>query len=725
MKITLHSTHLIVLTAAVTAAAIMPCGAKEPKPYGPLPTKAQLSWHEMEYYGFTHFSTNTFTDRQWGYGDEQPSVFNPTDFDADQIIRTAAESGMKGMILTTKHHDGFCLWPSKYTGHSVKNSPWKNGKGDVVREFADACKKHGIKFGVYISPWDRNHPEYGKPGYITYYRNQIAELLTNYGPIFEIWFDGANGGDGYYGGAKETRVIDRNTYYEWSGTLALIYKLQPNIMIMSDLGPGVRWVGNEGGWANDPCWQTFTPKYRGTENVVEINPQTGLYDQMPIGNSNYLESTTGHRNGKYWMPAEACTPMRTGWFYQKAHDGQTRSPDELLKIYYQTVGRGASLLLNVSPDMRGQLPDEDVRILREFGKIQNQTFKVDLAKGARVSASNTRASGNFSPANVTDNKRQTYWTCDDQVTRPELLLEFKAPITFNVVSLREYLPLGQRVDTWALDQIKDGQWQEFAKGESIGSRHLWRGPSITSAKVRLRLTGPVCPALAEVALFAEPVRLVVPKISRDPQGLVSLDGGSPSADVRYTLDGTEPGLVSPAFIQPFPLAHGGIVKARVVNTKDKAMSDVAGVSFGMAKTKWKIATVSYTTLGGGEAERAIDDKPETIWHTYGPDGEHTLPQEIVVDMNEEIEVKAFTYLPRQDGVTVNGMVDKYQFYLSADGKTWTTPAAEGEFGNIATSPILQTITLTTPAKARFFKFVATHAVACNHAVVAELGIIGR
>src|SRR6266481_1692609 len=228
---------------------------KPPTPYGPVPSARQLRWHELEFYGFIHFTVNTFTDKEWGYGDEEPAVFNPTDFDADQIAQTAADAGMKALILTCKHHDGFCLWPSKYTERSVKNSPWKNGKGDLVKEISDACRRHGLKFGIYLSPWDRNRPEYGQPEYITYFRNQLRELLMGYGPIFEVWFDGANGGEGFYGGAKEKRMIDRKTYYDWPNTWKIVRELQPETCLWSDGGPDARWVGNEDGMADETCWE--------------------------------------------------------------------------------------------------------------------------------------------------------------------------------------------------------------------------------------------------------------------------------------------------------------------------------------------------------------------------------------------------------------------------------------------------------------------------------------
>jgi len=469
-------------TVSNTAASVQP-----PKPYGPVPSERQLRWHEMEFYGFAHFTVNTFTDREWGNGDEKEQVFNPTAFDADQIASTAKMAGMKGLILTAKHHDGFCLWPSQYTEHSVKNSAWKNGKGDVVGELADACRRHAIKFGVYLSPWDRNNAEYGRPAYVTYYRNQLRELLTHYGEIFDVWFDGANGGSGYYGGARETRHIDASTYYDWDNTRRLVRDLMPMAVMFSDAGPDVRWVGNESGVAGDPCWATLNT--------------TGRY---PGGTANGLNS--GERPGTDWIPAECDVSIRPGWFYHAKEDARVKSPEELVDIYYKSVGRGACLNLNIPPDRRGRIHENDVRSLSEFRRILDATFARNLAKDAKLSASNVRGGlRQFGPANLLDSNRATYWTTDDQVTTPELVLEFAHPITFNVVSLRECLPLGQRIEAFALDQWKDSTWVEFASGTSIGNLRLVRGDFLTTSKVRLRITqAPVCPALAEFGLYAEP-----------------------------------------------------------------------------------------------------------------------------------------------------------------------------------------------------------------------------
>jgi alpha-L-fucosidase len=454
-----------------------------------VPSPRQLQWHTLELYGFLHFTVNTFTDKEWGYGDESPAVFQPTGFDADQIVEVAKAGGLMGLILTAKHHDGFCLWPSAYTEHSVKSSPWRDGRGDVVAEIADACRRHGLAFGVYLSPWDRNHPEYGRPAYLTYFRNQLRELLTGYGPLFEVWFDGANGGDGYYGGARETRHIDRRTYYDWPGTWQIVRDLQPDACLFSDAGPDVRWVGNERGIAGDPAWATL--------NRNDFSP--GEADQERLNR--------GDRPGTHWIPAECDVSIRPGWFYHPSEDDRVRDPLDLLELYYKSVGRGASLLLNVPPDRRGRVHESDERSLRGFKRLLDATFDVDLARSATARASNVRGEEEaFSPAHVLDGDPGTYWATDDGVTTPELVLELGSTVTFNVVSMREHLPLGQRIEDWALDVWRDGSWREIGSGTAIGSRRLWRGGDVTTDRVRLRITkAPVCPALSEMALFREPL----------------------------------------------------------------------------------------------------------------------------------------------------------------------------------------------------------------------------
>ncbi len=477
----------LAVASASSAATVPP-----PAPYGPVPSARQLRWHALETYAFIHFSPNTFTNKEWGYGDEDPSVFNPTDFDADQIIGALKAAGMKGAILTAKHHDGFCLWPTKTTEHSIAKSTWRGGKGDVVRDISDACKRAGLKFGVYLSPWDRNNPKYATPEYIGIYRAQLSELLTNYGPLFEVWHDGANGGDGYYGGAREKRSIDPSTYYDWPNTWALMRKLQPNAVIFSDVGPDIRWVGNESGFANETCWETFEPK--------------GPDGRAPApGHAMYREGTSGHRDGSRWMPAECDVSIRPGWFWHAEQNGQVKTPRELLDLYYRSVGRGASFLLNLPPDNRGRAHENDVASLAECGRLVRETFRTNLAARATITASNVRGNdAAYAPANVVK-KGKAYWATDDGVTTPELTVDLGKETTFNVVRVREQIALGQRIDAFALDAWQDGKWTAFAAGTSVGNCRLIRtAADITTTRVRLRITqAAACPCVSEFGLYVE------------------------------------------------------------------------------------------------------------------------------------------------------------------------------------------------------------------------------
>ena len=456
-----------------------------PAPYYPVPSPRQLAWHELEFYGFLHFTLNTFTNREWGDGDESPSLFNPIDFDADQIVGAARDGGMTGLILTCKHHDGFCLWPSRYTEHSVKNSPFKR---DVVKEISEACSRQGVRFGIYLSPWDRNHKEYGTPAYLVYYRNQLRELLTEYGPVFEIFFDGANGGDGYYGGAYERREIDNRSYYDWPNMWKLVRDIQPKTVMFSDAGPDVRWVGNERGIAGETCWAT--------QNSADFAP----------GRADVERLNRGDRPGTHWVPPECDVSIRPGWFYHQHEDDQVKTPQQLVDLYYSSVGRGASLLLNLPHDRRGRIHETDARSLREFRRIIDRTFGTKLPAVARASDDHWRGRDpRFAPRNVLDGRRDTYWSTDDGVTTPSLVLEMHQPTTFNIVRVREYLPLGQRVEAIKVDTWREGSWQEFGGATSIGNCRLIRGARTTTTRVRLRVTqAPVCPAISDVGLFAEP-----------------------------------------------------------------------------------------------------------------------------------------------------------------------------------------------------------------------------
>ena len=430
----------------------------------PKPSENQLRWQDMEMYAFIHYSLNTYTDQEWGFGNEDPKLFNPSSLDCRQWARVCKQAGMRGIIFTAKHHCGFCMWPSAFTEYSVKNSPWKNGKGDVVRELADACREEGLKFAVYLSPWDRNHPEYGKPAYVTYFRNQLRELLTNYGDIFEVWFDGANGGDGWYGGANETRRIDGKTYYGWAETFRMIRELQPKAVIWNDGGDrgDLRWVGTEAG------------------NVGETN-----WSMMPgKGDTPWHMLHYGVEDGDVWCPGETNTSIRPGWFYHETENEHVKSLSKLMDTYYKSVGRNSTLLLNFPIAPNGRIhPNDSLRGIA-FKKMIDEVFETDLVKKA---------------------KKKTH----GNVT----LIEFQKPTPFNRFVAEEDIRQGQRVKKFSLEAFVDGKWQplkdalvEGSDGlTTIGHRRIICFPTVNATKLRFTvIDSKSVPIIKRTSVFLAP-----------------------------------------------------------------------------------------------------------------------------------------------------------------------------------------------------------------------------
>lgn len=458
-----------------------------PAPWGAVPNARQLRWHALEACAFVHFGMNTLTGREWGDGSDPPSTFDPSGFDADQIAQCARDAGLRGLIFTAKHHDGFCLWPSAHTEYSIRNSPFRDGKADLVRDMADACRRHGLAFGVYLSPWDRHHADYGRPAYVDYFRNQLRELLTQYGDIFEVWFDSANGGDGYYGGMRGVRRIDAASYYDWPTTWRLVHELQPIAAVWGTVGSELRWVGNEAGYAGDPCWAT-----------------------MDTGPFEVEKNLHGVRNGAVWRPAEVDVSIRPGWFWKAREDAQVKTPAGLLTIYLESVGRGAGLLLNIAPDRAGRVPDRDAASLRDWGALLRQTFATNLARGANVQASSEHP-GYAAAQLIADT--DGYWCAEEGATSAGVELVLAGERAFDLVRLREHLPLGQRVGAFAIDAWRDGAWAEIAHGTSVGSQRLLRlAQPVRTDRVRLRvLDAAASPALRGFGLFLLPAAAAVPR----------------------------------------------------------------------------------------------------------------------------------------------------------------------------------------------------------------------
>ena len=433
-------------------------------PCGPVPTEDQLWWQDLEMYAFIHYSMNTYTDQEWGFGNEDLQLFNPSDLDCRQWARVCKQAGMRGIIFTAKHHCGFCMWPSQYTEYSVKNTPWKQGKGDVVRELADACREEGLKFAVYLSPWDRNHPEYGRKEYVTYFRNQLRELLTNYGDIFEVWFDGANGGDGWYGGANEKRTIDRTTYYEWPETYRMIRLLQPHCLIWNDGSDrgDLRWVGTEAGNVGETNWSLLNKDGEVTWNMLHY----GLED------------------GDSWVPGETNTSIRPGWFYHETENAHVKSLSKLMDTYYKSVGRNSTLLLNFPIAPNGRIhPIDSLRGIA-FNKMIHEVFKTDLAANAKKHTKNN-----------------------------ETIIDFGKPTAFNRFVAEEDIRYGQRVKKFSLEAEINGKWQPLKdalveQGDgltTIGHRRIICFPTVNATRLRLTILDAKCqPVIKRTSVYLAP-----------------------------------------------------------------------------------------------------------------------------------------------------------------------------------------------------------------------------
>ncbi len=479
----------------------------EAKAWRVVPSERQLRWQALEFQAFVHFGMNTFTDREWGEGREDPRLFDPTDLDAGRWVEAVKAAGIRGLIVTAKHHDGFCLWPSAFTEHSVKSSPWMDGKGDVVGDVAEACRKGGLAFGVYLSPWDRHEPSYGdSPRYNDHFKNQLRELLTRYGEVSEVWFDGACG-EGPNG---------RRQVYDWAGYFALIRELQPNAVI-SIMGPDARWIGNEAGVTRESEWSVIPvvgfddlPDEKSPGGIAHIDAQA-----KDLGSFGRIAEAARLGGRLLWYPGQVDVSIRPGWFYHAAEDDQVKTLDHLLDIFYTSVGGNAQLLLNIPPDKRGRIHENDARRLKELGDRLRATFAVNLAEGAKTEMGHERP--------LVDGIDRRGGATGFSKRGPDVFsCVLGEARSFNVAMLMEDIRQGQHVEAFALD-VWDGAgpvtdrdflgqtgWREIAKGTTIGWKKLLRFPTVETTKVRVRILGargPVLPFMAEhLGLFLDPGR---------------------------------------------------------------------------------------------------------------------------------------------------------------------------------------------------------------------------
>lgn len=635
----------------------------------PRPTPVQLQWQQMETTAFIHFNINTYTDMEWGYGNESPALFNPSRLDCRQWIRTCKETGMKGVILTAKHHDGFCLWPSAYTEDSVKNSPWKNGKGDLVREFVDACREYGLKVGLYLSPWDCSHPDYGKPEYITYFRNQLRELLTQYGELYEFWFDGANGGRGYYGtDSLHTRKIAAD-YYPWEEITRMVYELQPNCVVHGGDLANIRWVGNEEGYALEEHWSTVR--------------EPELYDKDVKKNVQWMR---GHPDGTIWMPSEVDVSVRPGWYYHASEDHKLKSLSRLTDIYYESVGRNSLLLLNLTPNQEGLIPAEDSLRLVEWHR------QVSSELGHGLLHTQMKVAGGNAPAlrNLLDDDRETFWLAE--TLNPVLEVDFGEELVFNRLLLQEHIEDGQRVKQFSVEYYNQGSWHPLDRQTTIGYKRILRFPEVKASRLRLRITDArAVPCLSGVQVFYAETLLDAPVITRDKDGMLRLRADG-NAVVYYTLDGRMPTLASGVRYQsPFRADGNQVVKAIAVD--GNRQSAVSARKFSGSKAAWRTVPVQAS-------KRIFDEDKNTAWT-----GKELA---LEVDLGRETLVEGIMYLPDQSR-WAGGIAVGYAVEVSMDGQQWNE-VARGEFANIQNHPVEQVVKFVEPVKVRHVRFRALSTV---------------
>ena len=685
------------------------------------PTARQLAWQRDEISAFVHFGMNTFTNREWGDGSEDPALFNPAALDAGQWARAAKSAGITRMILTAKHHDGFCLWPTRYTEHCVRSSPWKGGRGDVLGEFVAACRTQGLRYGVYLSPWDRHERSYGdSPRYNRYFLNQLREVLTTYPGFEEVWFDGACA-EGPNGRKQE---------YDWRAYWRLIRELAPSATI-SVRGPDVRWCGNEAGHARVSEWSVIPMP--GDGRAWERSDETlgGYLRDIhgdDLGSRQALMRSRGDRARLAWYPSQVNTSIRPGWFYHENEDDRVRPLGELLDVYYGSVGGNGQFLLNIPPDRRGLFHERDVARLAQFGGVLKQTFGRDLAAGARLTAEVTGGASVGDPTSLLDGDPGTFWTTTDGATTVTITAEWPAPVRANCLSLQEHIASGQRVETFDVEILTEGGWSRVAGGTVIGHKRLVRFADATLSGVRVHFTQfRLRPALTGLGLYLAPAILAGPKIARDLGGLVTITPPA-GAYARYTLDGTDPTDASARYTNTIPLPRGGVMQAASFPLTPGG--EIAGsgpvasrVEYGPAKGKWKILSCDSQDDAGGRAERAIDDDPGTFWETRHRDGTDPGPHHLAVDLGETVAVRGFSYTPRQDGWD-GGIVMQARFEVSLDGTNWVVAADRVGFDNIVNSRTQQIVRLAAPVSARYFRMTALRTVGdSDRASAAEIDVI--
>lgn len=645
----MKKTVLYSLVISAIALCMTSCTKENaPEPINPIPSQEQIDWQKLETYAFIHFGLNTYNDLEWGYGNTPASTFNPVNLDCEQWVATLKQCGMKGVILTAKHHDGFCLWQTETTDYSIANSPYKNGKGDMVKELSDACKKYGLKFGLYLSPWDRNNSEYGREDYVETYHKQIDELTKNYGDLFEFWFDGANGGNGYYGGADETRSIDARKYYDYERARDTILKRHPDAMIFGGTCQTIRWVGNEQGWAGDTDWCMINPEL--SDHTKHLNH--------------------GSENGTHWIPAEVDVSIRPGWFYHKREDHQVKSVAQLTDIYYRSVGHNANLLLNFPINLDGKIPALDSLRATEWHEVIVNDFKDNILKNAEVRVDNERGR-KFKAENVIDDDWNTYWATDDDYNFGTISFSFDKPVKMNRVVLQEYIALGQRVKDFYMEGELNGKWfkiNPFDTLSTIGYKRIVRFNTVELDKLIIYFEesrGPLC--INNIEAYCAPILLTEPKISRNYDNIVTIESSDNEADIYYTTDGSNPDENSSHYDKAFVFNNKGVIKAITYDPISKKKSDISMKELDLPKEYYQTSS----------SNKIFDGNTNSVVY-------HDVDEPIIITFKEEHDISGFRYTPNQMRDASRHIVD-YEFYVD------DVLIKESSFGNIKNNPIEQVV----------------------------------
>lgn len=664
-----------------------------PAPFGATPSRQQLAWQEIGMYAFLHFTVNTFTGREWGDGTEPEDIFNPTELDCEQWCRIIAGAGFKGAVLTAKHHDGFCLWPSKYTTHSVRYSKWRNGRGDVVGDFVKAAKKYGLKVGLYLSPWDRHEKSYGSgEAYNEFYANQLRELLTNYGgpggeDIFITWFDGACG-EGPNGKVQ---------VYDFERSCAVIRECAPDAVIFGHMGDhrDLRWCGNERGFAGSPNWATID-EYR--QDLLQ----------------------NGTPGGRHYWPSEVDVSIRPGWFYHKYDDALVHSLEHLLDIWFHSVGRGSCLNLNLPPDPRGLIHEQDERRVQELKLVLDRTFRENFAAGAPASASNERGDG-FRAANLTDGSDTTCWATDDSVTQAEAVIELGAARRLNVVKLREHSPLGERVAEFEIEyRTASGEWRTLIKDTTISFRKILRTPTVETDALKLKITRSLaCPCIQEFAAYYQPPILFAPTIRRTSDGTITLACRTENAELHYTFDGTQPTAASPRYRAPIPVREAGMIRA-ISRFPDGVANEYPEITtapetalrFGIAADGWRVLSADSEDPENPKENAIRSDN--TLWLSAE---NAPFPHQLTIDTGRMQTIHGFIFTPPDEP---HWPIARYRILTGDSPETIRDVVVEDSFDNTENNAGVQIIPLAHPVEARFFRFEALESAKCIPAAAVKL-----